>query len=296
MQWNLGRDLVRTAKEIREGFGKLHPIVGALRELVLPSDDELRKIAELSFDNARIDLFEIPFSIDSAKSSLEKCIQSLPPSGPGNQQFKDGVIWADCCQLAAQGPVHFVSMDKGFFKDRDYKKGLTENLEAESKSTNYGVSISSELKSVLALVRAEIPIDFDHLENAFLQVILEVELTALEREGFIRGSRKAVEHQLFATDDPATAYLEFALEFECLGPNNRVGRFTARGEGRFTPSTNSIDQLRSRGSEFVFENEEGQQVRRNAVVMAGCAHLGHRLVPHEVKMLIQASKTSIIDI
>jgi len=73
---------------------------------------------------------EIPFSLPSAKSSFLKAIDKMPPSDR-TQEFKDGVLWADCAGLLTNDDVCLITADKAFFQERDYTKGLSRNLAAE---------------------------------------------------------------------------------------------------------------------------------------------------------------------
>jgi len=71
------------------------------------------------------------FTLESAKLSLQKINDKVPPSDK-NQQFKDGVIWADCMNLLQKGDVILVTKDKAFFQDRVYDNGLAVNLKEEA--------------------------------------------------------------------------------------------------------------------------------------------------------------------
>ena len=51
---------------------------GALKELVLPSDEEIDKKVKEIFTNVGLDLIEIPFALESARSSFLK--SSIPLS------------------------------------------------------------------------------------------------------------------------------------------------------------------------------------------------------------------------
>lgn len=71
---------------------------GRLKDVVLPTEDEIvEKVAELfaGFDEA---IFDVPLSLKSARSSFLKTIDKVPPSDR-EQQFKDGVLLADCVGL-----------------------------------------------------------------------------------------------------------------------------------------------------------------------------------------------------
>lgn len=281
---NLGAQLIEAATRMRKDHTMLLRILGALKELVLPSDEDLKVAAKDAIEHTRIDVVNIPFTIESASSSLDKCLAGDPPNGPKNQQFKDGVIWADCLRLADEGPVHLVTNDGGFFSGRDTTKGLASNLKAEAEKAKFPITISHKLQSVLEKLQAVVPVDYDQLTTAFLPNLQGVEIPMLERDGFSLGSFLAGTHQLFATDDPRIAHLEFTLEFECVHFDGRKGTLKVSGEASFSPESGLASAIQSRGSEFDFIGEDGDVHRKNAVFLAGSACLGHRTVQHEIRV------------
>ena len=60
------------------------------------------------FSSLGVEVIDVAFSLESARSSFLKTIKKLPPSAT-TQQFKDGVLWADCLNLLYDGrssPCH----------------------------------------------------------------------------------------------------------------------------------------------------------------------------------------------
>src|SRR5262245_4750199 len=64
---HLAEQLDDLAQRMREDHGRLLSHVGTLRELVLPSANELREAAARAFENARIRILDVPFSLESAR-------------------------------------------------------------------------------------------------------------------------------------------------------------------------------------------------------------------------------------
>ena len=110
---NLINSLSAYSNDIQKRHRQLLSVFGQLKEVVLPSDTEIKEKANSLFDKVKIDLYHIPFSLESAKSSLRKINDKHAPSDK-SQQFKDGVIWADCCNLLKQEDVILVTGDKAF--------------------------------------------------------------------------------------------------------------------------------------------------------------------------------------
>lgn len=283
VELNLEQELMALVSELREGHKHLLSLVGQLKEQVLPSDEELRQIALDAFGNAEIEVVDIPFSLKSARYSFEKCIRSEPPSGPKNQQFKDGVIWADCLALAMESPVIFVTQDKGFYKDREYRKGLAENLAIEAKNVTHEVSVVHELGAILERIREPVEIDYPSLHQLYYPMIKERVERLVGSEGYTLGDLLTGKHSVFATNDPNAGHVEFFLRYQCIHPTQPEGLLAAEGECVLDSATGKLSDFRSRGEEFLFVNSEGEQQKRNIVIGAASIVLGHRMVKHSVR-------------
>lgn len=286
VELNLERELKELVSNLREGHKHLLSLVGQQKEQVLPSDEELRQIALDAFGNMGIEVFDNPFSLESARSSFEKCLRSEPPSGPKNQQFKDGVIWADCLALAKDSPVIFVTQDKGFYKDREYKRGLAENLAIEAKKVAHEISVVHELSSILERIRESIKIDYRSLDELHYRMIKERAERLVGSEGYTLGDLLGGEHSVFATDDPNVGYVEFSLRYQCIHPTQPEGLLVAEGECILNSTTGELSECRSRGEEFLFVSSEGEQQKRNTVFGVGSIVLGHRTVKHSIRALL----------
>ena len=129
-------------KEIEASFRQLLAIFGRLKEVVLPDDTAIAsKVSEL-FAQTGVELLEVKFSLESARDSFLKTIEKTPPSDR-SQEFKDGVLWTDCLNLLKSDDVYLVTSDKAFYKDREYAKGLADNLRREASTANHKFCILS---------------------------------------------------------------------------------------------------------------------------------------------------------
>ena len=281
---HLGERMKELAAQARAAHRTLMPLAGRLKELVLPEDEEFEAIAARAFEDLRVPVIDVPFSLESARAAFEKCVRSEAPSGPKNQQFKDGVVWADCLRIAQDTPVLFISQDKGFYEGKDYSKGLAHNLAREAAAAAHAIAISHELSAVLESVREAVPMDYDKLEAAVLTAEKRAQIGRLvEGVGYTLANRIAATHQLFATDNPGEALIEFGLSFRGVHPDGRAGVLTVRGEGRYLSDTGEVEDTRPRGDEFIYTDEDGEKKRTNHVLAAGAAYLGHRVVQHDVR-------------
>ena len=79
------------------------------------------------FSQVKVKIVELPFTFESAKSSFIKIIDKQPPSNT-TEEFRDGVIWADCLSLLKSDDVYLITNDKHFYNSRSYDKGLQKTL------------------------------------------------------------------------------------------------------------------------------------------------------------------------
>lgn len=128
---HLRNDLKKYVCEMNNNYMRLLAYFGKLKEIILPDDNDIERKVQEIFSSLGVDIIDFPFTLESAENSLLKTIHKLPPSGENNQQFKDGVIWADCMKLLEEDDVYLISGDKGFYDKRDYKNGLAINLKEE---------------------------------------------------------------------------------------------------------------------------------------------------------------------
>jgi hypothetical protein len=282
VELHLEQELKELASRLREGHKQLLGIVGELKEQVLPTDEELGKIALGAFANSGIEISDLPFSLESARSSFEKTIRSEPPSGPKNQQFKDGVIWADCLMLAMDSPVLFVTQDKAFYKGRDFDKGLAENLAKEAQKVAHEISITHDISSILERIGAPVEIDYTALHNLYYPTIKDRTERLIGSEGYELGELLSGEHSAFATNDPKVGHIDFSLRYQCIHPSQPDGSLVAKGECVLDSVSGALSEFRDRGEEFQFVNLEGEQQKRNIVIGVGSIFLGHRTVQHTV--------------
>ena len=134
VEYNLKNKIVSFIDSIQGSYNQLLTLFGELKEIVLPDDRDISEFVSKFFSQIGINFIDIPFSLEAARSSFLKIINKEPPNGEKNQQFKDGMIWSHCVDLLESDDVIFVTTDKAFYMDREYKKGLALNLKEETKS------------------------------------------------------------------------------------------------------------------------------------------------------------------
>jgi hypothetical protein len=279
------RDLKDFIHKISDNHRKLLTIFGSLKEIVLPNDDQLEaKVTEI-FTSIGVDVLDIPFSLESARDSFLKTIASEPPSDR-DQQFKDGVLWADCRTLLKINDVYLVTEDKAFYCDRKYEFGLARNLKAEISGANHSFRLFSSLGGLLSEIKSGVPIDKEGLLQLYLQQEQPRLKETLAQNGFALGATVRVQPELYVTENPSVLYLQFSAEIACEDATDQ-GRADARllvkGRGRYNVESATFGELQSSGEELSFHTPEGEQVVRNVVIRIGSIVLEHRNIVHTIR-------------
>ena len=286
VEQNFRSHLKDFTKKISKGYRQLLVAFGALKELVLPSDDEIDKKVKEIFTNVGLDLIEIPFALESARSSFLKTIAKLPPSN-GTQQFKDGVLWADCCRLLEVDDVCLVTSDTAFYADRKYVNGLATNLIEEISGAKHKLGLFASLPDLLKDLKRDVVLDIDALVEAFLREHKTSVEGTLSRNGFELGQQIGVSKTLYATERPDALYLTFRVEFACddiSGEGRSDGKLLLKGDGSYNTSEQAFTDLRNWGEELSFRLRDGEErVSRNTVIGIGSIVLGHKEVVHTVR-------------
>ncbi|TXH44949.1 MAG: hypothetical protein E6Q92_03785 [Burkholderiaceae bacterium] len=278
---NLARRLLQHIESIRSEYRQLLTAFGKLREVVLPTEPEVHARIEELFASLGADVVEVPFSIDSARASFLKTISKLPPS-QNSQQFKDGVVWADCLCLAQTDEVVLVTDDRAFYEDQKAANGLASNLRAEADNCPHEVRVLSSLSELLDAIQTPVLVDPDVLQRAFFAQYGDSVAGTLDRAGFELGKRTEVSFKPFATEQPARLFVQFSMSFACtdLTQEGRTeGSLLLSGDCSFEPATATVQEIRNFGEPLKFRMPDGALAeRRNHVLFPDSGVLGHRVV------------------
>lgn len=285
LERNLTRKLCEQAERIARDHRELLSIFGSLKEVVLPTSDQIRdKVAEI-LPRLDVPMRDIPFSVDAARSSFLKTIDKMAPSDK-SQEFKDGVIWANCVALLADANVYLVTADKAFYEGRNYSSGLAKTLQAEAETYKYQLRLFPDIAGLLAEIRIELNVDKDHLVKAFLLEESNSSQSLLDQAGFVLAEPSEIGVKLFATELSSQLYIEFAISFRCEDASTR-GRPDARleieGDGSYNTSNAKFGQLRKRQEKLVYADEGGQQKMQSVILAVGSAITVHRLIRHTIR-------------
>jgi hypothetical protein len=284
---NLRNRLREFISKIEDSHRQLLTVFGKLKEVVLPDNQAVENKVQELFANLGVDLIELAFSLESARSSFIKTIDRVPPSDKNQQQFKDGVLWADCVKLLEQDDVYLVTSDKAFYKDRDYTKGPATNLLAELRVAEYSLRLIPSLTELIQEIRTDVSVNEAILTDTFLSVHQESIDGILTRNSFKLGERLQTRIALFATEDPGTLYVEFTITYECKDlsvENRKDALLTLRGDGNYLADSGTFTGLRNFGEELIFKLKDGSEKKvQNHVIYAAGIVIGHKEVTYSVR-------------
>jgi len=284
---NMMKDLM---SEMVKNHRQLLTIFGRIKELVLPDENEIEERVRSIFSQVKVDIIELPFSFESAKNSFIKIIDKQPPSDT-TEEFRDGVIWADCLSLLKSDDVYLVTNDKHFYNSRSHDKGLAKNLADEASTYENTIKIFSDISELIAEIKSDVKIDNRLLVNAFINNNRASITGTLERNGFELIGEPIVKSSLYVTEDPTKLYIEFEIQYLCndlSGSNRTDAKLTLRGDGNYVLTNNAFSEIRNFGEELIFKLENGEEKQlRNVVIFAGGMVIGHKTVEHSVKWKLE---------
>lgn len=289
VEQNLTSRLLEHIEDIRKAHRQLLTAFGKLREVVLPTEEDVRqKVPEL-FNSLQVERIDVPFSLEAARSSFLKTILKQAPSHQ-SQQFKDGVLWADCLSLLAEDDVVLVTADKDFYQDQTYAKGLSQSLQRETQALPRTIRVLPAIANLLEALKTPVVIDPDALQAAFIDQFSKSVFGSLERHGFALGERISCAYKVYATEDPGSLFFDFTLELQCVEVRDE-GRTDAvlrlKGDGSYVPETKTFLNLRNFGEHLTFQMPDGTKGEmRNAVVYAQGAVIGHKEISSVVRFAL----------
>jgi hypothetical protein len=286
---NFKNELSKYIFEIEKNYQQLLSIFGKLKEIVLPSAEDIDHKVESIFAESQLEIMEIPFCLESARNSFLKTINKSPPSDK-NQQFKDGVIWADCVSLLKEDIVWFVTADKAFYQNRQYDKGLAKTLSDEIEGYENKVVLFPSVSKLIEEIKTEIEIDQNKLIDQFLQLNNLSIKNILKVNNFVMSGESSIRLDIFATEDASKLYLEFEIQQNCedISTENRSdAKILLKGDCGCLLPGNEFTSMRNYGEELVFKTQDGEIKNiRNIVIFAANLVIGHKTIEHSIRYKI----------
>lgn len=284
-KFNFRKKLFEYRSKIEKDYNRMLAIFGEMKDIVLPSDEDIERKVEAIFDFHKDRIIKIPFDMKGARSSLDKLIKKEPPNSENKQQFKDGVIWANCVELAKSNDVILVTEDGDFFKERKYEKGLADNLLREVQKVPYKISIFIELVDLLKEIRIDLKLDKDRLTKLIEKETYEDVLKIAERNEFDIRKLSNKKFDVFATTDPKEVLIKFFLKYELENLATEI-RYNAYAEssGEFLLNIESynIRNFINPGEYVRWENEDGESKEAKNINAYVNIILGHKTTKHQI--------------
>lgn len=288
VQVHLASEMKQSKRDIAKAHRKLLAMFGSLHEVVTPSDDAIDQLAQSVVDRIGVRTRMVPFTFEAAKASLQKIIHRKAPS-KNKQQFKDGVIWANCVELLTEDDVWLVTDDPDFFEGGDKSRELAHSLWEEVKDSDYEFRLFPDLASVLK----EISHDVELSDDVVIDGVVESEREQLDRElrrlGFaLNGKAAVVKKKLFATTEPTRPYCDIEVKWPCVDVTNQ-GRLDATmhlsASASYNSTTDQLEDVRVSNVRFKFKDTQGEEVAAGGYVnVSAHFHAGTRTVHHTVKV------------
>ncbi len=287
---NFKKNLINYREDIRKNYNRMLAIFGQMLEIVLPENEVIDQKVEKIFDFHGDRLIRVPFDFEGARSSFDKIINKLSPNSDSNQQFKDGVIWANCLKLAEQGDVSLVTEDKAFYKNRDYSQGLATNLVEEANKTPHSVKIFSELSLVIDQIKSNIDLNKQKLieeieENTYSKVLEFANKMDFELIG-IAGSN----FEFYATTNPAEISVKSNIKYNLENRSSEErtdGTIESKSEFVLNITNYNIRDFIKDG-EYLSWKDENSELKQNSSTYGYLnSVLGHRTIEHRISYKIE---------
>jgi hypothetical protein len=271
---------------IRSSHRQILAVFGRLKEVVLPTDEEVETLISKVFSNLGVKIQEYPFTLESARASLIRTVRKLPPSDK-SQQFKDGVLWQDCLNILKTQSVFLVTEDRAFYKNHETKLGLADELSKDLFGMQNDFKIFPSLRDLLSQIGTGVKIDPSSFISAYMNFHGDKVKSMANKNSFILSTQAEANLDVFVTEKPSFLYFTFSIELTCedtTSEGRTGGKIIARGEGTYDAEEKRFTEIADRGEQLVYNLPDGtQKMLENYVLLVGSAVIGHRTVEHSIR-------------
>lgn len=284
-KYNFKTKLHEFRSNIINDHKRMLAIFRKMKEVVMPSDEEIEQKVEKIFDFHKDRIIRIPFGLNSARSSFEKIIRKEPPNSENKQQFKDGVIWANCLELAKMGDVFLITHDRAFFEDRKYEKGLAKNLLNEANQAPNRLYLFNEASQLLEKIRSKIDIDENKLVPLIEDKTYKYILRITESDNFDVGTITKKDFKFYATVKPKEIFIKFLLKYGLenkLSEDRTEAYAESKGEMLLNIDNYVIEDFRNLGEKIGWVDENGEIKEGESFHYIGNIVLGHKTIEHQI--------------
>jgi hypothetical protein len=256
-------------EKIQTNFQMLWSLMGLRTAYDVPSVQEIEAQAKSRLEEMRSLFASIPFTLEHARSALDRVNSGRPPNGPKNQQFKDSAIWEAILELATTYRIYFLTNDRAFYKDPEKpSKGLADNLAAECQQIDGEIRLYRDISSCLeGLQKHAAPLDQNELANAIETKIVasSLEKAAADRGYSFTAERISGAVSAFPTGKIDTLVLTFQLTYRLadISQDETAPRLeptlTAKGNCYYNITTKEISNVLMDSEVFRWKDAGGRE-------------------------------------
>ena len=289
-EYHLRASLTEHIGSIQASHRQLLAVFGRLKEIVVPGKEDVEALVAKVFSNLGVEIQEFPFTSESAKASLIRTVQKIPPSDK-DQQFKDGVLWEDCMGMLRNEAVLLVTADRAFYQNRETKQGLADALQRELPEGGNEFKIFPSLHGLLSEIGTGLHVPPEALVDEYMAVHYDKLKDMAAKKSFVLSGVPTAQVDVFVTEKPSSLHVTFTLEVPCADATTegRTGaKIVVEGEGAFDSETRSFVSIANRGEKLLYVLPDGtEQTLENLVIAVGSVVVGHRTVEHAVRYKVR---------
>lgn len=184
----VNKNIIKHTKSAIDQIGKHYEIIemlfGQRDDYEVPDINKVKNRFNERLNEIGIKIIDIPIKNDHLIAALDRTINESPPNGPKNQQYKDCLIWEAILEIAKKNEIYFITQDKGFFEQRDPKKGIVTNLLEEIEANCLKLEIFYNAESCLSVL-SQVLLDID--KEIIIQDISDNIFDKISNDAAIKG-------------------------------------------------------------------------------------------------------------
>lgn len=281
---------------IEQEYRKIEQLMGSRDDYRVPSADDFANRVETRFDELNDLIHRREITFEHAKNAFQRILAESPPNGYKNQQFKDSLIWECIIECVANSDVDFITMDKGFFDDKNPARGLAQNLKAELAALNAGsVRIFADIPQYLSTARVErVPLNEQQIaRNIDTEIIAGLRQKAADKEYELQDFTGSCV-RVFLTEKPDRTAVEFELTYPAIGVVDREtgeavsAKLVVLGDCECNSETLAVSDVNFTRLRMDAENGIELPGYGTHVLRADSAYHGRRTIKHRIKELLDS--------
>lgn len=285
---NFVREAVEARSKIKEQYDFLLMAMGKLKELVMPTDEEIKATVSKRYEELSTIIIREPFTFQQAQKALEMVINYLPPNSKGNQQFKDSAIWSAILDKANLSDIDFITNDKGFFKDKSPSLGLADSIMADIEHSTNTIRVHFGLSAFLSMhFKATEIVNTEKLGKEIIRIDGEKIRSYVDEFGITvqNISFDTVSSYLTGRDGIFSIEYVVNVEFEVSEITPPEPVFRISGNCVFNSNTGTVTNNCLTKFEFEYKSETNETLFKtnNYGYFSGNIVLGHKTIEYDIK-------------